>query len=226
MLTDSEEDEPAFKRVSNNFVGGYVRRLAARNASACVNAILESPKKSGNAAKSKNFKTNDQYKSTVSRTEDFGVVERKRMARKRKNPEDTPIEVDQKRNPNNESSSGYVPPVSGSDVCHKDDSSSVESGSVSSRNIVNSNRSSPDATNNPDQFFEYSDDFPYNLEGLLYNGDCIHTESKYYLKSKSNTIENRVIPCVIPSSKDSVTLLKDRYTDTEKMKHKALKVII
>lgn len=247
MTTGSKQlqEGPPSKRP--DYIGaGYVRRLAAKNASACVNAMLESPKKSGSMTKTNKTSMNSRTCNNSMIKEDIaGILEEKRMTRKRKNGDSLPAELQQKRkkitkedefaskltsSEKKMQKSEAFPEVDESSSPSSDDDGDDEellssnSGSENVKSLVNSTRSSPDACP-PDRFFEYSDDFPYSLVGLLHNGDCIHCDAKYYLKSDSSTITNRIIPCVIPSNKDNLASLKYQYLDSDKKKHKALKVI-
>ena len=72
-----------------------------------------------------------------------------------------------------------------------------------------------------------SEDVPYNTEGLLWNGDALHPQSRVYLCA-DGSVPQRIVPPVRPATMASVqkVVYKAKKRPQKNRKKKAVKVII
>ena len=218
----------------NVIISGYVKRMAARNATACVNALFEfsHPRK----RKVSNIvhhdapistKNTDPWVDSPSHSKESGCLG------KRKDLKDAgsgPLNKKKKLTPNLiESNSTFSKQIRNSDeVSGK---LSVPSPSVSSSASDESDVESVESftSASPKQschLDEYCDDVSYNVLGILYNGDCVYTNARRFFNFASSLTE-KILPTVVPPHLENVSPLKTKSLSPSKtVKQRPLKVLL
>ena len=214
----------------NVIISGYVKRMAARNATACVNAIFEfshpRKRKVSNIIHHDvpiSIKNTDQWVDNPSHSKESGCLGKRKdlkdagplNKRKKLTPSDVTAESSSTfskiRNSNTVSGKLSVPSpaVSSSSASDESDVESVESFiSASSKQSCHLD--------------EYCDDVAYNFFGILYNGDCVYTNARFFNFAPSLT--EKILPTVVPLHLENVSPMKTKSLslsdETVKRPHK------
>lgn len=194
---------------SSLLFGGYMRRMASLNASACVTALMEPEKK------------NRPHKNTLSKSpHKIGVDSSETQLRQQEPRKSWSL------SPSDDLSPG-MPPIVGLDDLEHSRDSRVKDSSLSPARFYSSPSSSDEAdtSKDSDDFLGVTephqvytllalatlasavscelDEIPFNKLGLLYNGDTIHPAAKVFYTSDTDlTLPDRIIPRVVPSREE------------------------
>ena len=182
--------------------GGYMRRMASLNASACVSALMEPEKKPR------------PHKSLLSKPTKISSDEAKLRQQKRETRKSWSLS-------SSDDTSPLMPPLMGLE-------NRKESQGMSPGRFYGSSTSPSDADTSKDSedILDVSgpqiytllalaslancasydvDEIPYNKLGLLYNGDTVHPAARvFYTSDVDLTLPERIIPRVVPSREQFV----------------------
>ena len=209
------------------FSGGYVKRMAARNAMACVNAMFESVKKK----KSKGIHTSDLHDTTLFKHTDAVWSDHAEESvpsgslGKRKSYENNDQFISKRRK--QMSSKSHEPTVTKKMISRESSSpSSFSLNTVFSESDLESTESST-ASECERVYSEYCDTVPFNILGILYNGNCIHSKTCFYPELSDLSLTSRIIPTVVPTFKQNILLNKKKSileSENDVCKHHSFKV--
>lgn len=216
--------------------GGFVRRLAAKNAMACVNALLEPSGKKKMKDKAYCDTTADTGYSDLKNTDMHWVDASTHSGLsgclgKRKNGEKNGHGVGDGLNKRRK-----VLPKGKSDKqqlflseSFRKSASSFSSDSVSTTESdsesIESLSSSQSLQHQKRENLECLDTIPYNLLGILYNGNCMHSNARFFSPEMEVAgLTNRIIPKVVPSNKEEILPFKENMLKMEHQKQRSQKV--
>ncbi len=219
--------------------GGYVKRMAARNAIACVNAMFETVKKSKKPC-GKGMHTSDICDDTAPFSTDSNkhgidactsdlnqeVHASGSHLRKRKHHENG--QSVRKRRKLQMPKMGLLSQVSSrvreNVVSRESSPSSFSLNTVFSESDLESTETTESLSSETNYVhMEYCDSIPYNSLGILYNSDCIHPKTCFYPKTPNTSATSRIIPTVVPTFKKDVRLHHKKNEQSD-IKYQSVKV--
>lgn len=213
MLTDYKKEktnpDKSVSNLSEFENGGYVRRLASLNASACVSAMMEPEKK---VRAHKNVSNNDLKHYPVrsgSESSDGSFTSPTISILKEEGISKGEI-LNSPAKSCSSSSLASSPGIGFSKEIFDDSEPQVYT-LLALASIAASCQ---------------SEDIQYNTLGLLYNGDTIHPNARlFYASDVDLSLPRRIIPTIVPSQVRSVNMVTDRaYAENVSRKRKAAKV--
>lgn len=200
----------------NLFAGGYMRRMASLNASACVAAMME-PDKKTRTHKSSSYGYGDKIHHICSKRELRSISV--------SSSDDSPSPIAASRHWLMRSKDPSLSPaarLSSSSISSEADTSQE---SCDSMDVTGTLMALASRFATLDDYVP--DEVQYNRLGLLYNGDTIHPAARVFYTSDTDlTLPARIIPTVVPSQLEFV---KSAISDAQaqqfvKKKRKAAKV--
>ena len=247
IKSQQKNDQP--KRLQNSSTvlnsslnGDYVRRMAAKNATACVNAMLGSQRSRNKTSKHSSSSpsmispqtstdrlqtdntANPQQGSHLS-----GVLGKRKPAGQ---PGNYIYSNSKKKNQEQVTETGRVPPLSklAQSINSKESPVHSSSSPSSSTSFTDSElectESLPSSTDESTSDTSICiDEIPYNCLGLLYNGDCIHPKTRFFFP-REGSAANKIIPVAVPSMMLSLPDLvsKALLQAEKKTKQRSMKV--
>ena len=209
--------------------GGYVRRLAAKNAMACVNAMFDPVRKKRKNQKKvihpnhNEMQLNSPSLLSPNNTDILIMSKHEGMSGV----------LGKRKQPDNSSDDGHDAKKAKQELQEKEDRPSIhpiasltEDSLFTIESLSLPSSSSPSSITESDlectesitsttseeshcasDCSEYCDNVPFSKSGLLYNGSCIHSNSRFFLQSDCS-IASRIIPLVVPQYFESFVKLK------------------
>ena len=246
IKSQQKNDQP--KRLQNpstvmnsSLNGDYVRRMAAKNATACVNAMLGSQRNRNKTSKHSSSSSMISLQTSTDRlqtdntanpqqgTHLSGVLGKRKPAGQ---PGNYRYSNSKKKNQEQITETGRVPPLSklAQSINSKETPVHSSSSSSSSTSFTDSElectESLPSSTDESTSDTSICiDEIPYNCLGLLYNGDCIHPKTRFFFP-KEGSAANKIIPVAVPSMMLSLPDLvsKALHQAEKKTKQRSMKV--
>ena len=185
-------DRRLAESASNSLIGGYMRRMASLNASACVSAMME-PEKKGRLDKSKLYGVNSNETQLIEARKSWSISSSDDLSAGIPSPIVDLEDLEPTRAKElSLSPARFYGSSASSDADTSKDSDDILN--VSDPNLLLAIATLASATP------YILDELAFNKLGLLYNGDTIHPAARVFFTSDTDlSLPDRIIPRVVPS---------------------------